>query len=60
MIRVAFKLTARPAGSHIHVTVFCGRDEHHRAHVGKLVMLPHEWDAFRAVAEREGWTVEAL
>ena len=33
-------------GAHVHVSVYVGPDEHHRARCGTLVFTPQEWDDF--------------
>lgn len=45
MTSFLYRITA-VSGAHVHVTVFAGPDEHHRAASGRLVFRRTEWYDF--------------
>lgn len=45
-------------GHHVHVRLFAGPDEQHRAHCGLLVFRPHEWADFTDRIGGPGHTIQ--
>ena len=60
MARTSFRYWAIRSGAHVHVRVWAGPDEQHRASCGEIVFRPDEWEDFAERVAGPGHTVDYL